>query len=371
MEAFGDAGAFYRRALSRMSPEDRERERSRDIPYEYSLSVLSAFFFETGKRQGWLLGDGTNGRKTIVLAVSGGGDSMALLWLFRTFYEGKVVVAHLEHGIRGEDSLSDARFVEETVVRWGLEAEIRHLDVPILLERGESLEAGARRLRYAFLESVARGRGALGVALGHNREDVAETVLFNLLRGAGVRGVTGMSERRGIFFRPLLNCSREFLRALLNYRGVEWREDRSNSSNDHTRNFIRNELLPLAARKVNAKALDHLVAFAEEMRYYREEEEVRGAALLEAVGVDMSKACGMAGGCSADREKLGALSLWERAILLREVGRRLDLPTLSRGRSRRLALLMEGRRRFEFQWGEGVSVWGSRSRISWTKVEER
>jgi tRNA(Ile)-lysidine synthase len=368
-----DAVSFYRKALSRMSPEDRERERGRDIPYLYSLSALSDFFFKTGTRQGWLCGE-TNGQKTIVLAVSGGGDSMALLWLFRVFYEGKIVVAHLEHGIRGQDSLADARFVEETTARWGLNAKIRYLDVPTLLERGESLEAGARRLRYAFLESVARERGASGVALGHNRDDVAETVLFNLLRGSGVRGVTGIPERRGIFFRPLLSCSRGFLRALLNYRGISWREDRSNLNNDCTRNFIRNVLLPLAAEKINAKALDHLVAFAEEMRYYREEEEVRGAFLLESVKVHDSDSHGWKengnGMWSVDREKLRALSPWERAVLVREAGRRLEIPTLSRERSQKLAGLIESRWRFEFQWGEGVSVLGSKDRISWTKVDK-
>ncbi|MDR1376882.1 MAG: tRNA lysidine(34) synthetase TilS [Synergistaceae bacterium] len=376
MKGPGDAVSFYRKALSRLSPEDREREGSRDIPYVYSLSALSDFFFKTGKRQGWQRDDETSGKKTVVLAVSGGGDSMALLWLFRTFYDGKVVAAHLEHGIRGQDSLSDARFVEEMAARWGLDAEIQHLDVPMSLRKGESLEAGARRLRYAFLESVAEARGAFGVALGHNRDDVAETVLFNLLRGSGVRGVTGMPERRGIFFRPLLSCSRAFLRALLSHRRVPWREDLSNSDNDCTRNFIRNELLPLLTEKINAKASDHLVAFAEEMRYYREEEEVRGAALLEAARIneriDDSEPHvteeGLNGMRSVDREKLRALSPWERAVLVREAGRRLEIPTLSRERSKKLACLIEGRGQFEFQWGEGVSVLGSKDRISWAKV---
>jgi tRNA(Ile)-lysidine synthase len=367
-----------------MPPEDRERERSRDIPYAYSLSALSAFFFETGNRQGWLRGGETSDRKTIVLAVSGGGDSMALLWLFRTFYEGKVVVAHAEHGIRGEDSLLDARFVEEAAARWGLEAKVRRLGVPELRKKGESLEAGARRLRHAFLESVAKECDALGVALGHNKEDTAETVLFNLLRGSGARGVTGIPERRGIFFRPLLACSREFLRALLTYRGIRWREDSSNSNNGYTRNFIRNELLPLVARKVNGKAIDHLVAFAEEMRYYRQEEEVRGAALFEAMKFEAMKfeAMKIGGGepreaksggnsvWSVDREKLRALSPWERVVLIREVGRRLEIPTLSRQRSRKLTCLIERRGRFEFQWGEGMSVWGNRDQVSWISAAQ-
>ena len=373
MEAMGNswnASSFYRRALSRLSPENQERERSRDIPYAYSLSALGAFFFQTGSRQGGVR-DGDVSKKAVVLAVSGGGDSMALLWLFRVFYEGKIVVAHLEHGIRGDDSLSDARFVEGTATSWGLETRTRHADVPALLKKGESLEAGARRLRYAFLESVAKEYGAWGVALGHNKEDVAETVLFHLLRGSGVRGVTGVPERRGIFFRPLLSCSRKFLRMLLTYRGIEWREDRSNADNTYTRNFIRNELLPLVAQKINTRVRDHLVAFAEEMRYYREEEETRGAALLEAVkmGEESRVKDGDNSVWSADREKLRTLSPWERVVLIREIGRRLNIPTLSRERSRKLTHLIEGQGRFEFQWGKGVSVWGNRDKVSWARRE--
>jgi tRNA(Ile)-lysidine synthase len=292
---------------------------------------------------------------------------MALLWLFRTFYEGKIIVAHLEHGIRGEASQEDASFVQEAAQCWGLESEVRHVDVPGLLERGESLEMGARRLRHAFLESVARKRGAWGVALGHNKEDVAETVLFNLLRGAGVRGVAGIPEQRGIFFRPLLHCSRDFLRAILRCRGISWREDQSNANEVHTRNFLRNQLIPLVEKKLNAKAVDHLVAFAEEMGYYRREEESYGTALLEAVIVcDTHKKTGndeKSG--NLDREKVRALSLRERVLLVRAMGRRLEIPTLSRERGEKLAFLMGGKKRFEFQWNGRLSVLGSRDRINW------
>jgi tRNA(Ile)-lysidine synthase len=371
MEAAAEK-VFYSRALFRLPPEERERERSRDIPYVCSLNALSRFFFETGTRQGWIKDDGRERKeeRAVVLAVSGGGDSMALLWLFRTFYEGKIIVAHLEHGIRGEESQEDARFVQEAAQRWGLESEVRHIRVPRLLERGESLETGARRLRHAFLESVAKERGAWGVALGHNKEDWAETVLFNLLRGAGVRGVAGIPERRGIFFRPLLNCSRDFLRAILYCRGIPWREDRSNASDAHTRNFLRNKLIPLIEKELNAKAVDHLVAFAEEMGYYRREEEIGGAALLEAVSAPESdEKDGFS--VSVDREKTRALSSRERVLLVRAMGRRLGIATLSRERGEKLAFLMEGKWRFEFQWGGGISVLGSRDRISWVRHGSR
>jgi tRNA(Ile)-lysidine synthase len=355
--------SFYRRALSRLPPEERERERkkSRDIPYAFSLSALAGFFFETGVRQGWLSGEGAL-KGPILLAVSGGGDSTALLWLFRTFCEGRLIAAHFEHGIRGEESGQDAFFVEEMARRWGIEAEIRHADVPGSLKKGESLETGARRLRYAFLEQAAEKYGVWGAALGHNKEDAAETVLFHLLRGSGVRGAAGMPERRGIFFRPLLDCSRDFLRGALRCRGIGWREDRTNADLGFTRNFIRRSLMPLIERGVNAKAVEHLAAFAKELRFYREEEEERGDALLRAVEGNEPEVL-----WSARRGEVSALRAEERAILVRAAGRRLGIPALSRARALGLARLMRGRSGFEFQWGAGVTVIGDRDRLLWIK----
>jgi tRNA(Ile)-lysidine synthase len=353
--------AFYRRALSRLSPEERERERSRDIPYPFSLSALCGVFFETGIRQGWLSGEGTP-EGPILLAVSGGGDSTALLWLFRTFCESRLVAAHFEHGIRGEESRQDARFVEETARRWGIEAEICHADVPGSLKKGESLETGARRLRYAFFERAAEKRGVWGVALGHNREDAAETVLFHLLRGSGVRGAAGMPERRGIFFRPLLDCSRDFLRGVLRCRGIGWREDRTNTELGCTRNFIRGSVMPLIESGVNARAAEHLAAFAKDLRFYREAEEERGGALLRLVEGDEAKALFL---WSARRGEVNALCAEEKAVLIRAAGRRLGIPALSRARVLELARLTEGRACFEFQWGEGVKVLGDCRRLLW------
>ncbi|MDR2523126.1 MAG: tRNA lysidine(34) synthetase TilS [Synergistaceae bacterium] len=354
---------LYRRALECLSPEEREQERSRAIPYAFSLNALARFFFEAGRRQGWLCARPEDVRGPVIVAVSGGGDSTALLWLFRVFFhEGRVIAAHLEHGIRGEESLADAAFVAETARLWGVEAEIHRTGVPGLLKKGESLETGARRLRYEFLETTAKKHGALGVALGHNKEDVAETVLFNLLRGSGARGAVGIPERRGIFFRPLLRCSRAFLRGLLHCRGLQWREDRTNTEGACARNFIRNELIPLAEKKINAKATAHLAAFADEMRGWRAEEEARGAALLEAVGVN-------GGEWRLDRGKARGFSLWERTLLAREIGRRLGLPTLPRGRCLELARLMEGKEAFEFQWNAVVSILGDRETLVFTRGE--
>ena len=349
--------SFYRAALDRLAPGERLRERSRDIPYPLSLHALARFFFETGGRQGWL-----PVRGTILAAVSGGGDSLALLWLFRALYGGPVLAVHVNHGIRGAESDADASFVRRMAAAWDVGFREVRIDVSRGRVRGESLEAAARRMRYEGLTRAAEDCGAVGIALGHNRDDVAETVLFNLIRGTGVRGCVGMPERRGLFFRPLLSLRREFLRDILRCRGIPWREDSSNEDLRHTRNFLRRSLLPLAVERVNAGAVEHLAAFAEEMHGYREEEERRGAELAESLGVGR-----FALPVEMGREALAGLSLRDRALLIRELARRLKLPVLSRARCLELARLLGGRKGFRFPWGGDVTVRGGSSLVSWER----
>ncbi|MDO4785413.1 MAG: tRNA lysidine(34) synthetase TilS [Fretibacterium sp.] len=352
-----DRDSLYRSAWGRLTPFERERERGRDIPYPLSLHSLAKRLERVGRRQGWLPPSGP-----VLAAVSGGGDSMALLWLLRTFYAGPVVAAHVNHGIRGAESDEDARFVRQAALGWGVEFREARVDVPGGARKGESLESAARRMRYEALSDLAEECGACGVALGHNREDVAETVLFNLLRGTGVRGSVGMPERRGIFFRPLLSLGREFLRDILRCRGFCWREDRSNEDLRHTRNFLRHSLLPLVEERVNERAVEHLAAFAEEMRAYREDEERRGTELLAAAGVEES---GLPAGIA--RSRLAGLPDSDRVLLIRALARRLGLTALSRVRSLELARLLEGRERFSFAWGGGITVCGDARRVTWAR----
>jgi len=370
----GDAAAlrrlFYGRAMARLSREEQAKERNKlYIPYEFSLNALSTFFFDAGIRQGWLTDAGLPSEAAlkgpILLAVSGGSDSMTLLWLFRVFCESEIVVVHFEHGIRERESVEDAFFVEDMARRWGIETITHHVDVPNSLEKGESLETGARRLRYSFFERVAKERGAYGVALGHNKGDVAETTLFNLLRGSGARGLAGIPEQRGIFFRPLLTCSREFLRKILKYRGITWREDRTNKDNSFTRNFIRNKLIPDIEHGVNMRAVDHLVAFADEMRYYREEEERQGKILIERA--ERSNIDGGCNGYEFNRAVVSSMSDRERAVLIRSITRRMNIPVLPRERCFELTNLMKGTRKFEFQCEKNARILGDRDSIKWIK----
>jgi len=190
----------------------------------------------------------------VIVAVSGGGDSVALLLgLLRLApADARLVVAHARHDLR-PDAAADERFVAALAARAGLPCETRSLAVRHDPERrGEGLEARARRLRYGFLAAVAHERGARHVVVGHTADDQAETILHRALRGTGVAGLAGMRSSRGLadgvaLLRPLLRLSRGAARDFLVAAGEVWREDASNADVRHARNFVRHELLARAA----------------------------------------------------------------------------------------------------------------------------
>ena len=168
------------------------------------------------------------------------------------------VAAHIHHGLRGRAADKDKALVEEAAARYGL--PFRSLDVDVrgaIASRGASLEEAARHLRYEALEALRQEEGCRYVAVAHHQGDQGETLLLHLIRGAGIRGLKGMLPLRGTILRPLLEASREEIRRYGKERGILFREDRSNASLVHRRNWIRHRLLPLF-RKLNPKAEEAL-----------------------------------------------------------------------------------------------------------------
>jgi tRNA(Ile)-lysidine synthase len=184
----------------------------------------------------------------LVLAVSGGPDSMALLTGAALAVETdaahwRLTVAHLDHRLRAE-SASDAEFVREAASRLQVPAAIDAVDVAELAgRRGLSLEEAGREARYAFLASVAGADGLMATA--HTADDAAETVLINLLRGSGLAGARGIPARRGNIVRPLIAQRRTRLRDLLDVAGIGYRDDPSNADDAFLRNRIRAEAVPV------------------------------------------------------------------------------------------------------------------------------
>ena len=200
----------------------------------------------------------------LVLAVSGGPDSMALLHGAVRLVETdarrwRLTVAHLDHGLR-PDSHEDARFVAEAAEALSLRYEGLRTDVAALARgEGRSIEDAGREARYRFLEAVAPA-GSL-IATAHTADDAAETVLLNLLRGSGLAGARGIPARRGRIVRPLLAERRAALRGLLNAAGIEYRLDRSNEDPAFLRNRVRSEVLPLL-ESIRPGAADRIGLFS-------------------------------------------------------------------------------------------------------------
>lgn len=180
----------------------------------------------------------------VVAALSGGADSVSLVYALKQLSPQLGITlsaCHINHHIRGEESDRDMRFCEELCGRLGVPLLIREADVPSLRQKHESLEECARRVRYDFFAEVSRGAR---LATAHNANDCAETVLLNLMRGTGLKGLCGIPPVRGNIIRPLINCTRDEVEQFCRSNGLTWVTDSTNLSTDYTRNRIRHIILP-------------------------------------------------------------------------------------------------------------------------------
>lgn len=183
-------------------------------------------------------GDGVEGVK-VLLALSGGGDStalLALLWALRKSLGLELCLAHADHGLRAA-SAEDAAFVRDLARNLDLDLAEASLDVKGHAERaGLGLETAARELRWAWLRAEAEACGAAAIATGHTQDDHTETVLLRLQRGGGAGALTPLPARQGLRWSPLIECRRASLRRYLSGRGLPWREDATNEEPFTARN---------------------------------------------------------------------------------------------------------------------------------------
>ena len=191
----------------------------------------------------------------ILLTVSGGVDSMVMLSLFtRSGYS--VGVAHCNFQLRGAESEEDEVLVEEEAKKYGVEFYNKRFETTAEMERtGESMEMAARRLRYAWFDALSREHGYTAIAIAHHADDSIETFFINLLRGTGLRGLTGISTQVGKVIRPLLFASRKEILEYAVQNRIPFREDSSNRSTKYLRNKIRLGLIP-RIREINPKFTD-------------------------------------------------------------------------------------------------------------------
>jgi tRNA(Ile)-lysidine synthase len=203
---------------------------------------------------------------TVLVAVSGGADSVALLralTALKSGGEGRLAAAHVNHQLRAAEAEADERFVVDLCRTLAVPCEVGRVEVDRVRSSGEGIESAARRARYLFLQQAAARLGARYVVTAHTADDQVETILHRILRGTGLRGLSGMARARGLgpvtLIRPFLGIRREELLAYLQDLGQPYRRDSTNQDLRFTRNRIRLDLLPLLARQFNPEILDALL----------------------------------------------------------------------------------------------------------------
>ncbi len=212
---------------------------------------------------------GTDG---IILAVSGGADSICLLHVMHALVSANslrtpLVCVHINHQLRGDQSNDDQAFVVEQATKLGIPVAVKTVDVKTHAKRFRlSIETAGRELRLASLAEIAQRHHFQWMATGHQKNDNAETILQRLARGTGFRGLAGIRPWRQWndlkLASPLLGCSREEINSYLQTKGIPWREDRSNRDCVHRRNFIRHRLLPTLQNQSNESLVEHLSSLA-------------------------------------------------------------------------------------------------------------
>lgn len=307
----------------------------------------------------WL--DGT----PVLLGVSGGSDSMSLLYLYwMTLGASNVAVVHMNHGLR-LNAQRDSDFVKKSCRDLGVRCALLKRDVSASARKGESFEAAGRRLRYELYDEIRRLWGCRFVALGHTRSDLAENVVMNLARGCGLRGLAGMPQQRGFYIRPLLGFYREELRDFLRSQGRSWVDDETNDEDCYQRNRIRHHVLPALVRQINPRAAEHLASLAEEAQLWRKTQEIH----LERCFCDLQALQGM--WPAMKLKDLRRLDDYQRPELLRWMGRKLGLTALSRRRLTELDRLAKTSGRWIFQWGSEVDVTAAEGELRFHPASEK
>jgi tRNA(Ile)-lysidine synthase len=179
----------------------------------------------------------------LLVAVSGGRDSM-LLWKILDRLNYTFEIAHVYYGLRGEESLEDARFVEDLAKAENRKFHLLEASELVKNQKGKNVQSAAREVRYTWFEDLKEDLGCSAVLTAHHEEDQAETFLLQLLRGSGGKGLSGMDDRNALIVRPLLDISAEDMQQAAQDLALVWREDSSNSEVKYRRNYVRKVILP-------------------------------------------------------------------------------------------------------------------------------
>lgn len=217
----------------------------------------------------------------VIVALSGGADSVALLHILLSLHY-ECVAAHCNFHLRGEESERDELFVRSLCGEWRVPLHVRQFDTEAYARANRlSIEMAARDLRYAWFRELATREQAQAVAVAHHADDQAETVLMNLVRGAGLRGMCGMPVRNGLVVRPLLCCTRQGIEDYLRTKQIPFVTDSTNTQTDYKRNKFRHIVLPMleqinpGIRQTLAEECDHFAGYRQMVQAYMEQAAAR------------------------------------------------------------------------------------------------
>ncbi len=222
---------------------------------------------------------------TVFVALSGGADSMALLYIMLALKEtlslSEIRAMHLHHGLRGEEADRDEQFVQKQCEHLGIPLSFRHADVKKEAAKAhESCEQAGRRLRYIFFAEQTNAVAGAKIATAHTADDQAETVLLHMIRGSGVSGLAGIPYHRENIIRPLLDCTREEIEDFCTQNQIQYITDTTNSLLCYDRNKIRHMVLP-AMQEINPQIKRSLVRLSLLAAEEEEDWKLRTAAVLE------------------------------------------------------------------------------------------
>lgn len=217
----------------------------------------------------------------VIVALSGGADSVALLHILLSLHY-ECMAAHCNFHLRGEESERDEQFVRSLCGEWRVPLHVRQFDTEAYARANRlSIEMAARDLRYAWFRELAAREQAKAVAVAHHADDQAETVLMNLVRGAGLRGMCGMPVRNGLVVRPLLCCTRQGIEDYLRTKQIPFVTDSTNTQTDYKRNKFRHIVLPMleqinpGIRQTLAEERDHFAGYRQMVQAYMEQAAAR------------------------------------------------------------------------------------------------
>lgn len=223
----------------------------------------------------------------VIAGVSGGADSICLLFVLLELKKEigfSVTAVHVHHGLRAETADRDAQYVEKICREQKVELLVYHEDVKTYAaEHKLTVEEAGREVRRAAFKEVLRKKQGTKIALAHHQNDNAETLLLNLCRGTGLKGMGGIPPVEGVWIHPLLCLKRKEVESYLEERGISYCTDETNSEDSYARNKIRNQVIPYLEKEINAQASEHMAETARQMRLL--------GAYVDSQAAEQEKAC--------------------------------------------------------------------------------